>query len=240
MSAVKKTAEIFDYPERVVKVHAGEVIYTKRISTNSLVNEGLKRAFDIIISILLLPFILPIIGLIAILIKIDSEGPVFFIQDRLGKNGKKFKCIKFRTMYVNNDEILEDYLKRNPEKREEWNKYKKLKSFDPRVTRVGRFLRKTSLDELPQIFNVIKGDMSLVGPRPYLPKEETDMGYFKNTILLTKPGITGLWQVSGRNELEFKVRLILDERYVLNWSFWLDLLIMLKTIKVVLKREGAY
>ncbi len=240
MSAVKKTAEIFDYPERVVKVHSGEVIYTKRISTNSLVNESLKRAFDIIISILLLPFVLPIIGLIAILIKIDSEGPVFFIQDRLGKNGKKFKCIKFRTMYVNNDEILEEYLKRNPEKREEWNKYKKLKSFDPRVTRVGRFLRKTSLDELPQIFNVIKGDMSLVGPRPYLPKEETDMGYFKNTILLTKPGITGLWQVSGRNELEFKVRLILDERYVLNWSFWLDLLIMLKTIKVVLKREGAY
>jgi len=240
MSAVKKTAEIFDYPERVTEIYQGDTLYTERLPLNSLVNEGIKRTIDIIISLLLLPVVLPLIGLIAIFIKLDSKGPVFFVQDRLGKNGKKFKCIKFRTMYLNNDEILEEYLRKHPEKREEWNKYKKLKSFDPRVTRVGRFLRKTSLDELPQIFNVLKGDMSLVGPRPYLPKEETDMGYFKNTILLTKPGITGLWQVSGRNNLEFRVRLVLDERYVLNWSFWLDLLIMLKTVKVVLKREGAY
>ncbi len=240
MSAVKRAVEIFDYPERINRTYTETLSRKEDIALNSLINESIKRIFDITVSILLLPVVLPIIGIIAILIKLDSEGPVFFIQERLGKNGRKFRCIKFRTMYINNEEILDRYLRENPDKKEEWYRFKKLKSYDPRVTRIGKFLRKTSLDELPQIFNVLKGDMSLVGPRPYLPKEEKDMGYFKNTILLTKPGITGLWQVSGRNELEFKIRLILDERYVLNWSFWLDLLIMLKTVKVVLKREGAY
>jgi len=143
-------------------------------------------------------------------------------------------------MYLNSDEILQEFLEKNPEAKKEWDKYKKLKSYDPRVTKIGKFLRATSLDELPQIFNVLKGDMSLVGLRPYLPREISDMGEYKDIILLTRPGITGLWQISGRNELTFQDRLKLDTWYVLNWSLWLDIVILFKTIKVVLKREGAY
>ena len=143
-------------------------------------------------------------------------------------------------MYLNSDEILQEFLEKNPEAKKEWDKYKKLKSYDPRVTKIGKFLRATSLDELPQIFNVLKGDMSLVGLRPYLPREISDMGEYKDIILLTRPGITGLWQISGRNELTFQDRLKLDTWYVLNWSLWLDIVILFKTIKVVLNREGAY
>ncbi len=207
---------------------------------DSRLNQLMKRGFDIIISLLILPFILPLICIIGLAIKLDSPGGIFFLNRRLGKDGKIFNCYKFRTMYENNDEILREYLKKNPYARREWEKYKKLKGYDPRVTRVGRFLRKFSLDELPQIFNVLRGEMSLVGPRPYLPREEKDMGEYKETILMTRPGITGLWQISGRNELTFDHRLQLDTWYVLNWSLWLDIVILLKTIVVVLKREGAY
>ena len=219
-----------------------EQLFLIKIKNNLKVifNQFLKRTFDIIVSILLLPLVIPIIVVFGVLIKLDSEGPVFFIQHRLGRGEKTFKCIKFRTMYMNSDKILEEYLAKNPKAKEEWEKFKKLKGYDPRVTRVGRFLRKTSLDELPQIFNVLKGDMSLVGPRPYLPREVSDMGEFKDIILTIRPGITGLWQISGRNELTFKDRLKLDTWYVLNWSFWLDIVILFKTIKVVLKGEGAY
>jgi undecaprenyl-phosphate galactose phosphotransferase len=209
-------------------------------NSKSRVNHSLKRVFDLILIVLSMPLILLVICIISILIKLDSEGPVFFIQERLGKDGKIFKCLKFRTMYVNADEILETYLQGNSKAQEEWRKYKKLKNHDPRVTKIGKFLRKSSLDELPQIFNVLKGDMSLVGPRPYLPRELPEMGKFKEIIFMTRPGITGLWQVSGRNKLTFEQRLKLDAWYVLNWSLWLDVVILLKTIKVVLKREGAY
>ncbi|WP_457643024.1 undecaprenyl-phosphate galactose phosphotransferase WbaP [Persephonella sp.] len=207
---------------------------------NYKINEISKRIFDILLSVAMLPVLLPVIGIISLLIKIDSPGKVFFIQERLGRNGKTFKCIKFRSMYENSDEILKDYFRENPDAKIEWEKYKKLKGYDPRVTRIGRFLRKTSLDELPQIFNVLKGDMSLVGPRPYLPREVQDMGDYIDIILMVLPGITGLWQVSGRSELDFEDRLKLDTWYVLNWSLWLDIVILFKTIKVVLKREGAY
>jgi undecaprenyl-phosphate galactose phosphotransferase len=131
-------------------------------------------------------------------------------------------------------------LENNGEALAQWNKYKKLKDYDPRLTKIGKFLRRTSLDELPQIFNVLKGEMSLFGPRPYLPDEECEMNDCIDLILLTRPGITGLWQVSGRNELAFKDRLKLDAWYVLNWSLWLDIVILFKTIRVVLSREGAY
>ncbi len=219
-----------------------EQLFLMELNNNlkSTFNQLLKRSFDVVVSLCLLPVLLPIIGIIGLLIKLDSKGGIFFIQDRLGKNGRIFKCIKFRTMYENNQEILCKYLSENPKAKEEWETFKKLKREDPRVTKIGKFLRKTSLDELPQIFNVLKGEMSLVGPRPYLPKEKEEMGKFKDTILLTKPGITGLWQVSGRNELEFDYRLKLDSWYVQNWSLWLDIVVLLKTIKVVLKREGAY
>jgi undecaprenyl-phosphate galactose phosphotransferase len=217
-------------------------MFLLKINNNlkSMFNRAIKRSFDIAFSLLFLPLLLLFIAITGILIKLDSRGSAFLIQDRIGKNGKIFRCMKFRTMYENSDEILEDYLGNNDEARKEWDRFKKLRNHDPRVTRVGGFLRRTSLDELPQIFNVLKGEMSLFGPRPYLPSEEKDMGDYSDTILLTRPGITGLWQVSGRNELDFKGRLKLDAWYVLNWSLWLDIVILIKTIKVVLKMEGAY
>jgi len=143
-------------------------------------------------------------------------------------------------MYKDGDAKLQDYLDQHPEAKKEWEEFKKLKGFDPRVTKIGKFLRKTSLDELPQLINVIKGEMSLVGPRPYLPREREDMEDYFSTITVAKPGITGLWQVSGRNELTFKERLILDAWYVQNWSLWLDIVILFKTVKVLIKGEGAY
>jgi undecaprenyl-phosphate galactose phosphotransferase len=206
----------------------------------SVFSNILKYCFDYVIIIILIPILIIVIPIIALLIKLDSKGPVFYIQERIGKNGKIFKVIKFRTMYINSQEILEKFLQENKDALLEWQTYKKLKSYDPRVTRVGRFLRKTSLDELPQIFNVIKGEMSLVGPRPYLPSEAEDMGDYKDYILLTRPGITGLWQISGRSDLSFEERLKLDTWYVLNWSLWLDLYIILKTFLVVLSKKGAY
>jgi undecaprenyl-phosphate galactose phosphotransferase len=206
----------------------------------SATSQTLKRAFDIIIGGLLFLPVLIFTGIIALLIKLDSSGGVFYCQERVGKRGNVFRCLKFRTMYEDGDSILGAFLNTNPEAKEEWEKYKKLKSYDPRVTKVGRFLRAASLDELPQIFHVLKGEMSLVGPRPYLPQEIEDMKNYEDYILLTPPGITGIWQVSGRNELSFDDRLTLDTWYVLNWSLWLDMVILLKTLPVVSSRKGAY
>ncbi|WP_022846472.1 undecaprenyl-phosphate galactose phosphotransferase WbaP [Desulfurobacterium sp. TC5-1] len=203
-------------------------------------NRFLKRLFDLTVSILLLPILLPIITIIAILIKFDSEGPVFFVHNRVGKDGKIIGVIKFRTMYKDAQQRLEKLLAENEEIRKEWETYFKLKN-DPRITKVGKFLRKTSLDELPQIFNVLKGDMSLVGPRPVV-KEEIEKYYkdFAQYYYLVKPGITGLWQVSGRSDTDYDKRVRLDTWYVLNWSLWLDIIILIKTVKAVLKKEGAY
>ena len=219
-----------------------EQLFLLKINNNlkSPLNRSVKKIFDLSLSIVLLPLVLPVISLISLLIKLDSRGPVFHIEDRFGKNKSIFKCIKFRTMFMRNENLLKDYLRTHPDLDAEWQRYKKLKGYDPRVTRVGRFLRRTSLDELPQIFNVLTGEMSLVGSRPYLPREEDDIRYHIDTILLTPPGITGLWQVSGRNKLTFDARLRLDVWYVLNWSLWLDIVILFKTFRVVLKKEGAY
>jgi len=203
-------------------------------------NQFWKKTFDIVLALILLPILTPVLIIIAILIKIDSNGAIFFSQRRLGQHDTYFQCIKFQTMYENNDEILQKYLAENEEAAEEWKKYKKLKSYDPRVTRVGNILRKTSLDELAQIINVLKGEMSFVGPRPYLPREREDIGEYAGLILESKPGITGLWQVSGRNGLTFDERVRLDAWYVLNWSLWSDISILIKTIKVVIKREGSF
>ncbi|MEW6488306.1 MAG: undecaprenyl-phosphate galactose phosphotransferase WbaP [Thermodesulfobacteriota bacterium] len=198
-----------------------------------------KRTFDVCAALALLPVLGLAVGIIALAIRLDSPGGAFVSMERLGRGGRLFRCFKFRTMFENSDHILKVHLTLRPEAGEEWHKYKKLRDFDPRVTRVGAFLRKTSLDELPQILNVLRGEMSLVGPRPYLPREREDMGSAAHTILLTRPGITGLWQVSGRNALTFGERLGLDTWYVLNWSPWLDFAIAVKTIRVVLLREGA-
>ncbi|MTI80586.1 MAG: undecaprenyl-phosphate galactose phosphotransferase WbaP [Firmicutes bacterium] len=206
----------------------------------SALNRAIKRFFDLITGSMLLIISAPFMVIISTAIKLDSKGPVLFTQKRIGQNGVTFKCYKFRTMHTKSDKLLKKYFRKNKEAKEEWETYNKLKEYDPRVTRVGSFLRRFSLDELPQLINVILGDMSLVGPRPYLPRERKQMGDYLHDIQVTKPGITGLWQVSGRNEVEFNGRLKLDVWYVRNWSLWLDIVMLLKTIRVVFKRNGAY
>lgn len=203
-------------------------------------NRIYKRIFDIVLTITGGILISPILLALAVYIKIDSKGSVFYNAERIGKNGKNFRCYKFRSMYVNGDEILQDYLKDNAEAAEEWKTYAKLRDYDPRVTKAGAWLRKYSLDELPQILNVIKGDMSLVGPRPYLPREKEDIGSDIKTITLSLPGITGYWQVSGRNDVSFQERVAMDTWYVRNWSVWLDIMYLAKTFQAVIFGKGAY
>jgi undecaprenyl-phosphate galactose phosphotransferase len=181
--------------------------------------------------------IIPIV-VVSIIIKLTSRGPAIFKQQRLGKDGKLFLCYKFRTMYEDADERIRTILATDQEAREEWQMHWKLKN-DPRITKVGNFLRKTSLDELPQIWNVLKGEMSLVGPRPYLPREWELLKEHSEIIHSVHPGITGLWQVSGRSDSSYEKRISLDSWYVRNWNLWLDIVILIRTVHVVLTKEGA-
>ena len=202
-------------------------------------NIVLKTVFDYVLTIAGMLLILPILALIALKIKLDSPGPIIYDGVRLGKNGKLFKCYKFRSMYINGNEILDKYFQEHPEMYAEWKTYHKLEN-DPRVTKFGAFMRRTSLDELPQIFNVLFGDMSLVGPRPYLPEEKDEMGEFAKTVLMAKPGITGFWQTSGRSDVSFDERVKMDCWYVCNWNLWMDVVMLFKTFAVVAMRKGAY
>ena len=199
-----------------------------------------QQGFNYILAILLLPVILPLIGIFAILIKRESPGPVFFTHNRVGQHGKTIPTLKFRSMYADAQERLEKLLETDPDIRKEWEENFKLKD-DPRVTKIGSFLRKTSLDELPQIFNVLKGEMNFVGPRPVI-QQEIDQYYKEDAVyyFMVKPGITGLWQVSGRSDTDYDYRIATDKWYVLNWSLWLDIVILIKTVRVVLLRDGAY
>ncbi len=203
-------------------------------------NRTIKRIFDLTLGALINLLSLPLVLLISLAIKLDSRGPVFYVSERIGREGKPFLCYKFRTMYEDSDHILQRFLAENEQAAYEWRRFRKLITEDPRVTRVGRTLRCFSLDELPQLINVLHGEMSLVGPRPYLPEEREEMGSYSFDILVGQPGLTGLWQVSGRNKLSFDGRLKLDAWYMKNWSLWLDLVMLLKTVRVVLKRDGAY
>ncbi len=198
-----------------------------------------KKAFDIILSILML-FIcfIPMI-LISLIIMITSPGNPIFTQSRIGRDGRLFKMYKFRTMHKDAEKILTDLLEKDETLREEWETYRKLKN-DPRITKIGNLLRKTSLDELPQLFNILKGQMSLVGPRPYLPDEVEGLQSKMLPVWTALPGITGLWQISGRSNTSYNYRIAIDLWYIRNWSIWLDTVILLKTIRVVLKGEGAY
>jgi Undecaprenyl-phosphate galactose phosphotransferase WbaP len=198
-----------------------------------------KRTVDIILSFLALLFLAPFLTLIAILIKCEAGGDVFYRQRRLGKNGQIFNLLKFRTMYQNATEILNEQFACNPELKKEWDRYQKLIN-DPRVTRAGRFLRRFSLDELPQLWNVMKGEMSLVGPRPILEDQRDLYGESLRECFQVTPGMTGLWQVSGRNHTTFARRAELDIEYIQRWSIWLDIYILFKTVKVVIWQEGAY
>lgn len=200
----------------------------------------LKSSFNYFLALALLPFLLPLIALFAFLIKKESPGPIFFAHYRVGKHGKKIPTYKFRSMYSDAKERLEKLLQDHPEIKKEWDENFKLKD-DPRITKIGAFLRKTSLDELPQIFNVLRGEMSFVGPRPVI-QEEIDLYYKEDAefYFMVKPGITGLWQVSGRSDTDYDFRVAIDKWYVLNWSIWSDVVILIKTVKVVLLKEGAY
>ena len=202
-------------------------------------NRIMKRIFDIVATVCGGILILPILAIVAILIYIDSPGPIVFGHKRVGQGGKEFPCYKFRSMVPNAQEALEIYLKENPAAREEWERDFKLKD-DPRVTRIGKFLRKTSLDELPQLWNVLVGDMSLVGPRPIVRDEIVKYGDYINDFYLVPPGITGVWQVSGRSDTTYEERVLMDSWYVHNWSVWIDIVYLLKTVLAVVKSKGAY
>ncbi len=205
-----------------------------------LFNRFVKRTFDLVLGSTLLLTLTPMLLLLALAIKLESKGTVFYNSTRIGQRGKTFRCHKFRTMYSHADEILAEHLNSSNQARREWEEYRKLRSGDPRLTRIGRFLRRFSLDELPQLINVVIGEMSLVGPRPYLPEEKDLMGAWYQEIIVAKPGLTGLWQVSGRNLIGFEGRMKLGAWYVKNWSPWLDLVIILRTFRVVIKGVGAY
>lgn len=198
----------------------------------------LKRVFDLFAALALLALGWPVLAYIAWRIREDG-GPAIYAHKRVGQSGKVFACYKFRSMRVDAEEQLRDLLASDPALRVEWEKEFKLKD-DPRVTTIGHFLRRTSLDELPQLFNVLKGEMSLVGPRPVVRKELERYGDDVDYFLMVRPGMTGLWQVSGRNDTNYDTRVYLDTWYVKNWSLWYDIAILFKTIRVVLRREGAY
>ena len=201
-----------------------------------------KRLFDIIISLVGIIMLIPLTIVLFFVRKHnhDDDAPIFYEQLRYGKDGKVFRLYKYRSMCINADEILEEYLNNNPEAKKEYKKYKKLKN-DPRVTKSGNFIRKSSMDEMPQFINILIGNMTIVGPRPYLPREKDDMGKNFDTIVSVKPGLTGLWQVSGRSNASFEERMKLDKKYIKERSFWLDTKIFFKTIgKTFLKDSSAF
>ena len=201
----------------------------------------IKNIFDFIFSLIFLIFGFPLFFLIAVLVKFSSRGPIFFLHKRIGKNKKYFYCIKFRTMHPEANDILNNLLSKNEAIRNEFEKTHKLKN-DPRITPLGKVLRKTSLDEIPQFLNVLKGEMSIVGPRPIVDEEIKKYKSSLNKVLSLKPGITGLWQVSGRNNLSYKKRVFLDSLYVKNLNFLMDFRIIIRTLGVILfpNDRGAY
>ena len=219
-----------------------EEIFLLGIHNNlkSRANRWIKNASDFVLAGILCIPLVPLIGVIGLLVVIDSPGPVFFSQVRIGPRKRPFRIMKFRTMVEGAESRLEKVLEDNPDLRKEFEEKQKLEN-DPRVTRVGKFLRRTSLDELPQIFNVLRGEMSLVGPRPVTPEELADRYRESGEIYaLVKPGITGLWQVSGRSIRGYEIRIRLDLWYIRNWSMWLDLVLLVRTLGVVLRRKGSW
>jgi len=199
----------------------------------------LKRLIDLVLTLIIAIIFAPVVLLICIAIALDSHGPVFYPHRRIGRGGREFYAWKFRSMTANADKILRQYLEENPEAADEWARTQKLRN-DPRVTRVGRFLRRSSLDELPQLWNVIRGEMSLVGPRPIVREEIRHYGSDFETYTWVPGGLTGLWQVSGRSDTSYKQRVDYDRFYVYNWSVWLDFCILFRTIGTVLSRAGAF
>lgn len=202
-------------------------------------NRVIKRVFDVIVSVIGGMIISPILLVLAVMVAIDNRGRVIFAHKRVGRNGELFSCYKFQTMVPDAQERLKDYLDKNPQARAEWEETFKLTN-DPRVTKLGAFLRRTSLDELPQLWNVIRGDMSLVGPRPIVMEEIDRYEDSFREYSMVLPGITGMWQVSGRSDTTYEERVEMDTWYVRNWSIWIDLMYLVKTFKAVIAGKGAY
>jgi Undecaprenyl-phosphate galactose phosphotransferase WbaP len=220
-------------------VSSNTLIAPSILDQNLVYKNWIARILDIALILLAAPYILLAFLVITVLIKLDSPGPVFYRQTRIGRFGRKFSILKFRTMVRNADQILQNYLDTSPQLRVQWLATHKLKQ-DPRVTRLGTMLRKSSLDELPQLWNILIGDMSLIGPRPIVSAEVEKYGKCFELYIQVRPGLTGLWQVSGRNDTSYQYRVELDEYYVRNKSLKLDLQILWKTIFVVLRKTGAY
>lgn len=212
---------------------------THDISIKKYLYFGVKRLFDILVALIGCLFLLPVIIIVKISYLLHKDfDSIFFRQKRIGKNGKEFNLYKFRSMVPNADEVLKELLKNDAEARKEYKINKKLKN-DPRITPAGKILRVTSLDELPQFINIFKGEMSLIGNRPYLPREKEDMGLYYNDIIKTKPGLSGYWQVMGRSNTTFEERLKLEQYYSNNFGFRIDTKIFFKTFGAVLKHKGA-
>ena len=219
-----------------------KVIHNKK--SKSVISEFLylhiKRIFDIFVGVIGIIVLIPLTIFVSVYRKVKKEddGPVFYTHLRIGKKGKEFKLYKYRTMCMNADEKLKRYLDKNEDAKKEYKKYKKLKN-DPRITKVGEMLRTTSIDEFPQFINIFLGNMTLVGPRPYLPREKEDMGIYYESIIKCKPGITGYWQVNGRSSTTFEKRLELDNYYIENRSLLLDIKIIIKTFMQIIIKKGA-
>jgi len=207
--------------------------YTERLNASKII----KRVIDIIGSLALLVLFSPLFLIVALMVSLDG-GPVFYRHKRIGRDGKPFGCLKFRTMILGAEACLNEYLSYHPEQRREWEQDQKL-AFDPRVTAIGNVLRRLSLDELPQLVNVLVGEMSLVGPRPVTEGELKHYGAAASAYLAVRPGLTGPWQVSGRNDVSYATRVAMDEAYVRNFSLWNDIVILLRTPGVVLSKKGA-
>jgi Undecaprenyl-phosphate galactose phosphotransferase WbaP len=199
----------------------------------------IKRCADVFLVLLSVPLTLLVLGIVAVMVTLSSPGPILYSHRRIRKNGAFFSMWKFRTMCVDSAEVLEEYLARNPKARTEWNETHKLRN-DPRITPIGLFLRRYSLDELPQLWNVLAGQMSLVGPRPIVAAEVEKYGESFKCYCRVQPGLTGLWQVSGRSELTYDERVALDCQYVQRWSLWNDVKIMSKTFRSVINQDGAF
>lgn len=214
------------------------MLLTHNHGLNQLLPRFMKRAFDILVASCALAVLSPVLLTVAFIVKRDG-GPALFGHKRLGRQGKSFPCLKFRSMIINSDAALKKHLEANAEARAEWQRDHKLRD-DPRVTRIGKILRRTSIDELPQLLNVLKGDMSIVGPRPIIVAETEKYDNDISHYYRVRPGITGLWQVSGRNDVSYTQRVQMDSWYVRNWSLWHDIAIICKTFPVVFNRNGAY
>jgi exopolysaccharide production protein ExoY len=225
-----------------VELHTvgSQLVLELRHNHIDIVNRAIKRAFDLVFSLTVLLLLSPVYLLIAVLIKLDSNGPVLYGHPRIGRNGKVFECLKFRTMRKDADSLLADILHDDPAAASEFAATHKLKN-DPRVTRLGGFLRRSSLDELPQFLNVVTAHMSVVGPRPIVAEELVRYGDWAGNLLAVRPGVTGYWQVSGRNDTTYDERVALDMHYLRNWSLSEDIRIVFKTVRAVVDRtNGAY